>query len=57
MYLIKNNKDKTIFKNKYLAMARNEMNKLAESKKNGTWTLINKSGENTIELQVITNKF
>ena len=57
MYLIKNNKDKTIFRNKYLAMARNEMNKLAESKKNGTWTLINKTKEVTIELQTITNKF
>ena len=57
MYLIKTNKDKTIFSNKYLSLARMEMNKLAESKKNGTWTLINKSGENTIELQTITNKF
>ena len=57
MYLIKTNKDKTIFRNKYISLARMEMNKLAESKKNGTWTLINKSGENTIELQTITNKF
>ena len=57
MYLIKNNKDKTIFRNKYISLARMEMNELAESKKNGTWALINKSGENTIELQTITNKF
>ena len=57
MFIIKNNKDKTIFRNKYISLARVEMNKLTESKKNGTWTLINKSGENTIELQVITNKF
>jgi hypothetical protein len=57
MYLIKNNKYKTIFRNKYISLARMEMNKLAESKKNGTWTLINKSDEVTIELQTITNKF
>jgi hypothetical protein len=57
MYLIKNNTDKVIFRNKYLPLARIEMNKLAESKKNGTWTLINKSKELTIELQTITNKF
>ena len=57
MYLIKNNKDKIIFSNKYISLARMEMNKLAESKKNGTWTLINKTKEVTIELQTITNKF
>ena len=54
---MKNNKEKPIYSNKYISLARVEMNKLAESKKNGTWTLINKSGENTIELQTITNKF
>lgn len=57
MFIIKNNKDKIIFSNKYISLARMEMNKLAESKKNGTWTLINKTKEVTIELQVITNKF